>query len=66
MKLTALYHQGKTPEEVKQYSKVFWKRCKELKDYEVVVQAIEKGEAKGHKREETANALQTKVGWSWV
>eukprot|EP00123_Amoebidium_parasiticum_P017207 comp23754_c0_seq2/m.41063 comp23754_c0_seq2/g.41063 ORF comp23754_c0_seq2/g.41063 comp23754_c0_seq2/m.41063 type:complete len:1012 (-) comp23754_c0_seq2:256-3291(-) len=54
--------EGKTLEEVKEYSAVFWKRYKELQDYDKIIQAIENGEQKIQKREETAAALRSKVG----
>ncbi|KAG0256341.1 hypothetical protein BG011_004610 [Mortierella polycephala] len=37
---------GKTLQEVKAYSKVFWKRYTEVSDHERIVAAIEKGESK--------------------
>ncbi|KAJ3264367.1 hypothetical protein HDU77_008671 [Chytriomyces hyalinus] len=38
--------EGKTPEEVKKYSDVFWPRLKELQDWEKYIAMIERGEAK--------------------
>ncbi len=42
--------EGKTPEEVKEYSAVFWERCQELQDIERIMGQIEKGEAKIQRR----------------
>jgi len=38
--------EGKTPEEVIEYSKVFWERCNELQYSDRIIAQIEKGEAK--------------------
>ncbi|KAI8816220.1 SNF2 family N-terminal domain-containing protein [Fimicolochytrium jonesii] len=53
--------EGKTPAEVKAYSEVFWKRVKELADWEKVVANIEKGEARLRKVQEVQDILTTKV-----
>ena len=37
--------EGKSEAQVKKYSKVFWKRYKEIKDYDKIVKRIEKGES---------------------
>eukprot|EP00736_Rhodelphis_marinus_P006436 Rmarinus@m.16471 len=54
---------AKTHEDVKSYSKVFWKRCKELSDYDKIIKQIEGGEEKLQKRAEAIHALEVKVGW---
>ncbi|KNC75032.1 hypothetical protein SARC_12437, partial [Sphaeroforma arctica JP610] len=53
--------QTKTAEEVEAYSKVLWKRYKEIPDWEQWVSKIEKGEEAIHKREATEQALMDKV-----
>jgi len=52
---------GKTFEEVEEYSKVFWKRYKELNDYEKIISNIEKGEAKLQKIQEIQDMLTAKI-----
>jgi len=52
---------GKTLEEVQEYSKVFWKRYKELNDYEKIISNIEKGEAKLQKIQEIQDILTAKI-----
>ncbi|ORX87384.1 hypothetical protein BCR32DRAFT_260626 [Anaeromyces robustus] len=52
---------GKTFEEVQEYSKVFWKRYKELNDYEKIISNIEKGEAKLQKIQEIQDILTAKI-----
>ncbi|ORX54808.1 hypothetical protein BCR36DRAFT_282567, partial [Piromyces finnis] len=52
---------GKTLEEVQEYSKVFWKRYKELNDYEKIIYNIEKGEAKLQKMQEIQDILTAKI-----
>ncbi|KAF0982857.1 hypothetical protein FDP41_010836 [Naegleria fowleri] len=37
--------EGKSVAQVKKYSKVFWKRYKEIKDYDKIIKRIEKGES---------------------
>lgn len=41
-----LLFKGKTPEEVKRYSEVFWERVNELDDAETVLAQIKSGEQK--------------------
>ncbi|KAJ3001472.1 hypothetical protein HKX48_002851, partial [Thoreauomyces humboldtii] len=53
--------EGKTPAEVKQYAAVFWKRHKELADYEKIIANIEKGESRLRKTQEIQDALTAKV-----
>ncbi|KAJ1564385.1 hypothetical protein HK096_008242, partial [Nowakowskiella sp. JEL0078] len=52
---------GKTIEEVTEYSKVFWERCTELADYEKIVGNIERGELKLQKIVEVQEALGEKL-----
>jgi len=52
---------GKTFEEVEEYSKIFWKRYKELNDYEKIISNIEKGEAKLQKIQEIQDMLTAKI-----
>ncbi len=42
--------EGKTPDEVKEYSSVFWERCQELQDIDRIMAQIEKGESKIQRR----------------
>ncbi len=42
--------EGKTPDEVKEYSSVFWERCQELQDIDRIMAQIEKGETKIQRR----------------
>lgn len=53
---------GKTPEEVRQYSRVFWDRCHELQDIDRIMAQIERGEAKIQRRASIKKALDAKVG----
>lgn len=52
---------GKTLEEVKEYSKVFWKRYKEISEYEKIIANIERGEAKLKKIQVIQEALTAKI-----
>ncbi|XP_077035531.1 SWI/SNF-related matrix-associated actin-dependent regulator of chromatin subfamily A member 5-like [Agelaius phoeniceus] len=54
--------EGKTPEEVIEYSAVFWERCNELQDIEKIMAQIERGEARIQRRISIKKALDTKVG----
>jgi SWI/SNF-related matrix-associated actin-dependent regulator of chromatin subfamily A member 5 len=54
--------EGKAEEDVKEYHKVFWERCRELDDYERILKKIEAGEEKIHRREEIERLLKEKVG----
>jgi len=54
--------EGKTEEEIKNYSKAFWERFQELNDWERILKNIEKGEQKIQRHQDIANALQSKVG----
>lgn len=53
--------EGKTPEEVMEYSAVFWERCNELQDIERIMAQIEKGEAKIQRRASIKKALDAKM-----
>ena len=53
--------EGKTPEEVVEYSVVFWERCRELQDIERIINQIEKGEAKILRKVAVRKALDAKV-----
>merc|ERR1719323_1110587 len=53
--------EGKTPEEVVEYSKVFWERCQELQDIDRITAQIEKGEAKIQRRALIRKALDAKM-----
>ncbi|CAB4064730.1 SMARCA5 [Lepeophtheirus salmonis] len=53
--------EGKTPEEVLEYSKVFWERCSELQDVDRIMAQIEKGEAKIQRRFHIKKALDAKI-----
>ncbi|GLV35654.1 Imitation SWI [Carabus blaptoides fortunei] len=53
--------EGKTPEEVMEYSAVFWERCHELQDIERIMAQIERGEAKIQRRASIKRALDAKM-----
>ncbi|XP_005102157.1 SWI/SNF-related matrix-associated actin-dependent regulator of chromatin subfamily A member 5 [Aplysia californica] len=53
--------EGKTPEEVNQYSSVFWERCNELQDIERIMAQIERGEARIQRRISIKKALDAKM-----
>ncbi|XP_018899510.1 LOW QUALITY PROTEIN: chromatin-remodeling complex ATPase chain Iswi [Bemisia tabaci] len=53
--------EGKTPEEVIEYSSVFWERCQELQDIERIMAQIERGEAKIQRRASIKRALDAKM-----
>lgn len=53
--------EGKTPEEVMQYSAVFWERCAELQDCDRILAQIERGEAKIQRRASIKKALDAKM-----
>eukprot|EP00730_Choanoeca_flexa_P005475 TRINITY_DN11954_c0_g2_i1.p1 TRINITY_DN11954_c0_g2~~TRINITY_DN11954_c0_g2_i1.p1 ORF type:complete len:1049 (+),score=356.30 TRINITY_DN11954_c0_g2_i1:52-3198(+) len=52
----------KTPEEVKAFAAVFWKRKEELSNWSSIQSQIEKGEQKIKRRLEVQEALDRKVG----
>ncbi|KAI4872532.1 hypothetical protein NFI96_016760, partial [Prochilodus magdalenae] len=53
--------EGKTPEEVMEYSAVFWERCNELQDIEKIMAQIERGEARIQRRISIKKALDVKI-----
>jgi SNF2 family DNA or RNA helicase len=53
--------EGKTLEEVQAYAKVFWKRYRELTDWEKIIGRIEKGESDLRRKEEIQESLSKKV-----
>ncbi|XP_071036035.1 chromatin-remodeling complex ATPase chain Iswi isoform X4 [Parasteatoda tepidariorum] len=53
--------EGKTPEEVIEYSQVFWERCHELQDIERIMAQIERGEARIQRRASIKKALDAKM-----
>jgi hypothetical protein len=53
--------EGKTQDEVLEYSKVFWERCHELQDVDRIMAQIEKGETKIQRRALIRKALDAKV-----
>lgn len=53
--------EGKTPEEVMEYSTVFWERCHELQDIDRIMGQIERGEAKIQRRAGIKKALDAKM-----
>ncbi|KAL8615035.1 SWI/SNF-related matrix-associated actin-dependent regulator of chromatin subfamily A member 5 [Nucella lapillus] len=53
--------EGKTPEEVIQYSTVFWDRCNELQDIERIMTQIERGETRIQRRIGIKKALDAKM-----
>ncbi|KAK6493176.1 SWI/SNF-related matrix-associated actin-dependent regulator of chromatin subfamily A member 5 [Huso huso] len=54
--------EGKSPEEVMEYSAVFWERCNELQDIEKIMAQIERGEARIQRRISIKKALDSKIG----
>lgn len=52
---------GKLPEEVIEYSAIFWERCHELQDIDRIMAQIERGEAKIQRRVSIKKALDLKV-----
>ncbi|XP_031801066.1 probable global transcription activator SNF2L1 isoform X2 [Sarcophilus harrisii] len=53
--------EGKSPEEVNEYSAVFWDRCNELQDIEKIMAQIERGEAKIQRRISIKKVLDAKI-----
>merc|ERR1719357_891067 len=53
--------EGKTPDDVMQYSAVFWERCTELQDIDRIMAQIERGEAKIQRRASIKKALDAKM-----
>uniref|UniRef100_A0A8C4R2P1 SNF2 related chromatin remodeling ATPase 5 n=1 Tax=Eptatretus burgeri TaxID=7764 RepID=A0A8C4R2P1_EPTBU len=56
----ALDVEGKSPEDVIEYSTVFWDRCNELQDIEKIMSQIERGEARIQRRIGIKKALDVK------
>lgn len=52
---------GKTLEEVEEYSKVFWKRHKELNDWERIIKNIERGEGRIQRQQDIMTAIASKL-----
>ncbi|KKA21601.1 SNF2 family helicase/ATPase [Rasamsonia emersonii CBS 393.64] len=52
---------SKTPEEVKEYAKVFWKRYTEIQDYPKYIRVIEQGEEKLRKMNHQRKMLRKKM-----
>ncbi|EIE25592.1 hypothetical protein COCSUDRAFT_46779 [Coccomyxa subellipsoidea C-169] len=52
---------GKTEEEVSTYSKTFWKRYKELSDWERVIKNIERGEQRIQRQQDIMTAIAAKM-----
>uniref|UniRef100_A0A8C4R299 SNF2 related chromatin remodeling ATPase 5 n=1 Tax=Eptatretus burgeri TaxID=7764 RepID=A0A8C4R299_EPTBU len=57
----ALDVEGKSPEDVIEYSTVFWDRCNELQDIEKIMSQIERGEARIQRRIGIKKALDVKI-----
>eukprot|EP00891_Asterochloris_glomerata_P000647 jgi/Astpho2/647/Aster-04487 len=53
--------EGKTEEEVRAYSKVFWKRHKDINDWEKHIKNIEGGEARIQRQTDIMNAIASKM-----
>ncbi|KAF9992796.1 hypothetical protein BGZ79_002659 [Entomortierella chlamydospora] len=53
--------EGKTLQEVKAYSKVFWKRYSEIADHERIIAAIEKGESKIQRQSDIQDQLSAVI-----
>ncbi|XP_069320461.1 probable global transcription activator SNF2L1 isoform X3 [Eulemur rufifrons] len=53
--------EGKSPEDVMEYSAVFWERCNELQDIEKIMAQIERGEARIQRRMSIKRALDAKI-----
>ncbi|RWS31994.1 SWI/SNF-related matrix-associated actin-dependent regulator of chromatin subfamily A member 5-like isoform X5 [Leptotrombidium deliense] len=54
--------EGKTAEEVMEYSSIFWERCNELTDCDRILAQIEKGEQRIQRRQDIKRALDLKMG----
>ncbi|KAK9861243.1 hypothetical protein WJX84_005000 [Apatococcus fuscideae] len=52
---------GKTQEEVEEYSRVFWKRYKELNDWERIIKNIERGEGRIQRQQDIMRAIASKL-----
>lgn len=58
----ALEVDSKEPDEIKKYSKVFWKRYKEISNWEKHIQSIEEGEERQAKIVKQGQLLKQKMG----
>jgi len=58
---TYFFNLGKTAEEVREYSAVFWERCNEFQDIDRIMGQIERGESKIQRRASIKRALDAKV-----
>ncbi|PAA63931.1 hypothetical protein BOX15_Mlig021231g1 [Macrostomum lignano] len=54
--------EGKTPEEVREYAQVFWRRHGELTDNERILAQMQRGEAKLARRQAIKRSLDVKMG----
>ncbi len=52
---------GKTPEDIAEYSKVFWERYTELNDWEKIIKNIERGEQKIQRQADIMAAIRNKI-----
>ncbi|KAI2804812.1 SWI/SNF- matrix-associated actin-dependent regulator of chromatin sub A member 5 [Blomia tropicalis] len=53
--------EGKSPDEVIEYTKVFWDRFQELADNEKIIAQIEKGEQRIKRRQDIKKAIEAKM-----
>lgn len=53
--------EGKDPEEVRAYAKVFWERKDELTDHDRIMSIVEKGEQKIQRKKDIRRALEAKM-----
>ncbi|CAH1776599.1 unnamed protein product [Owenia fusiformis] len=53
--------EGKSPDEVVEYSAIFWERCNELQDIERIMAQIERGETKIQRRIGIKRAMDAKM-----
>lgn len=53
--------EGKTADDVMDYSQVFWERCSELTDCDRILAQIEKGEQRIQRRQDIKRALEAKM-----
>ena len=53
--------EGKTVEEVEEYSRVFWRNYKQLNDWERIIKNIERGEQRIQRQQDILQALASKL-----
>lgn len=53
--------EGKSEDEVRAYALVFWKRYRELSDWEKIIKNIERGEQKIQRQQDIMNAIAAKL-----